>query len=468
MHLIHEISASGICEALTRSVLGESILLPAATRLPHNSPVLSSPSSVATSSFRAAQMMYGQNRYKSTSFSSSGAAKINFRGRGGEIRRAICRPRASAAPEAASVAAAQSPQTNTSSSEPLLLRAARGEHVERPPVWLMRQAGRYMAEFREYSTKVPFRVRSETPDIAFELSLQPYRAFQTDGVIMFSDILTPLPAIGVDFDIVRGMGPAIQDPVRTDEAAKRIAAAEFKPEQSLPFVAELLERLKDELAEEPTTLLGFVGAPFTLAAYTIEGRGSKVLAETKQMMLGGGPDRTRTFETILNTFADLVGKYSVFQIDHGAQIIQFFDSWAHHLSPNQYKRYALPAALRAIRYVKQQRPAVPIVFFANGCGGKLEDISAALSGYIDVLQLDWSVSMAAARQILGPDMVLQGNVDPSILLAGDEDSIRASVRECVREAGPSKHILNIGHGVIKETPEKSVAIFCDEARMLYY
>jgi uroporphyrinogen decarboxylase len=370
-----------------------------------------------------------------------------------------------ATPAPAAAPSSRAPQKN---EDPLLLRAARGEMVERAPVWLMRQAGRYMADFREYSDRVPFRVRSETPDIAFELSMQPYRAFRTDGVIMFSDILTPLPAVGVEFDISPGKGPIITNPIRTSEQVSRLSRAAFQPSISLPFVASLLERLSSELAGEPTTLIGFVGAPFTLAAYAIEGATVKNLTEVKRMMYGLSTEGCVMLQDTLDTFADLAGAYAVFQIDHGAQVIQFFDSWAHHLSPAQYKQYALPAAKRSLEYVKRERPSVPIVFFANGCAGKLEDIVGVLGDYMDVLQLDWSVSMGCARKLVGEDLVLQGNVDPSVLLSGSEEAIRNAVRECIDEAGPCNHILNLGHGVIKETPEQAVAVFCDEARKSVY
>lgn len=377
-------------------------------------------------------------------------------------------PLASASPSpSASPTTASSPSSSPSlSPSPLLLRAVRGEPVERPPVWLMRQAGRYMSAFREYSDRLPFRERSEAPDIAYELSMQPYRAFQTDGVIMFSDILTPLPAVGVEFDIQPKTGPVIANPLRTLAQARDVAAADFDPAGSLPFVAELLDRLRADLEDEPTTLLGFVGAPFTLAAYAIEGRGCKNLIHTKSMIYGGG-DGGETLQTILDAFADLVGEYAVFQADHGAQVVQFFDSWAHHLSPEQYRRYALPAARRSLEYFKARRPDTPAIFFANGSAGKLEHIVEALDGVIDALQLDWAVSMADARKRLGDGITLQGNVDPTVLTTGSEEEIRRAVRECVAEAG-GRHVLNLGHGVIKETPEEAVAAFCDEARKCHY
>lgn len=323
-----------------------------------------------------------------------------------------------------------------------------------------------MAAFREFSDRLPFRERSETPDIAFELSMQPYKAFKTDGVIMFSDILTPLPAVGVEFDIVSGKGPVIPAPIRTLDAAKALATANFDPETRLPFVSEVLERLSVELATEvtPPTLLGFVGAPFTLAAYSIEGHGVKNLIETKRLMYGEDDGR-EILRTTLDALAELVGEYACFQAAHGAQVVQFFDSWAHHLSPAQYREWALPAVHRAMVIFKERHPGVPAIFFAHGCAGKIEDIAKVLDGVMDVLQLDWSVNMADARRRVGDGVVLQGNVDPAVLVAGSEEEIRQAVRTCVNEADGNL-ILNLGHGVIKETREEAVLYFCDEARKM--
>eukprot|EP00960_Hanusia_phi_P013356 390990-Hanusia_phi.AAC.1 len=164
-------------------------------------------------------------------------------------------------------------QASSGSDHDILLRVARGEVANRAPVWLMRQAGRYMKEFREYSDKYPFRQRSETPDIAIELSLQPWRAFGTDGVIMFSDILTPLPSMGIEFDVVKGSGPVIFDPIRSMDQIKSLKPID-DPDNTVPFLREILQSLRKE-TEGKTTLLGFVGSPFTLAAYSVEGKANK-------------------------------------------------------------------------------------------------------------------------------------------------------------------------------------------------
>jgi uroporphyrinogen decarboxylase len=348
----------------------------------------------------------------------------------------------------------------SSPDDPILLRAARGEQTERPPVWLMRQAGRYMAEFRAYSDKYGFRHRSETSEIAIELSLQPFRAFQPDGVIMFSDILTPLPALGVEFDVVKGKGPIISNPVRTLADVAALKPME-DPDASLPFIRETISALRNEIDGSGATMLGFIGTPWTLAAYSVEGKSDRHLIKTKQIMT----QEPEVLHAYLSHLADALAVYVCHQIDCGAQVVQLFDSWAHHLSPSQFLEFSLPYSERVIAAVKAKHPDVPLIFHANGGVGKLEGMKEGCTA--DVIGLDWSTSMAEARAVFGPDRVLQGNVDPMYLFASEE-RIREEVRNCVRDAGDGKHILNVGHGVVQGTPEGNVGVFCDEARASVY
>lgn len=341
--------------------------------------------------------------------------------------------------------------------DPLLLRVARGEDAERVPVWLMRQAGRYMADFRKYSDTIPFRERSETAEIAIELSLQPWRAFQTDGVIMFSDILTLLPALGVEFDMVKGTGPIIGSPVRTLDHVQRLRPLE-DPGGSLPFIQEILGALRSEIGGR-STLLGFVGTPWTLAAYAMEGRADKNLTVTKTIMFR----EPAVLHALLSFLEDALVTYVCHQIDSGAQVVQLFDSWAHHMSPSQFAEFSLPYAARVVRRVKERHPRTPLIFHANGGTGKLHLLATPGACPADVVGLDWHTDVASARQLLGPDRVLQGNVDPSVLF-GKEDAIRAAVAKCLEQAGGRRHILNVGHGIIQGTPEESVALFCQLAR----
>lgn len=344
----------------------------------------------------------------------------------------------------------------------ILVRAARGEQVERTPVWLMRQAGRYMADFRAYSNKYPFRERSETPSMATELSLQCHRAYGMDGIIMFSDILTPLPTLGIDFDVVKGVGPVITTAIRTEKHVKDLASSEnINFDDKLPFIREILNTLSKEASKANTSLIGFVGAPFTLAAYTIEGKSSKACLETKKLIMADQAGDSKTMSLFLDKLAEMIGQYACHQIECGAQVIQVFESWAHQLSPAWFEAYAKPAAQQAIKYIKQKHPDVPVIYFANGGSSYLElqrDMGA------DMIAVDWSVDMATAREILGKDVPISGNIDPTILF-GTKEQIEQAVRDCIDKAGgPGKHLLNLGHGVMQGTPEEAVGWLVDECK----
>jgi len=344
----------------------------------------------------------------------------------------------------------------------ILVRAARGELVERTPVWLMRQAGRYMAEFREYSTKYPFRQRSETPEMATELSLQCHRAYAMDGIIMFSDILTPLPTLGIDFDVVRGTGPIISTEVRnSDDVAKMPDPETINFDEKLPFIREILSILSEEAEQANTSLIGFIGAPFTLASYTIEGKSSKNCLETKKMMMADEVGSDKAMSEFLDKLAVMIGRYACHQIECGAQVIQIFESWAHQLTPKGFEQFAKPAAKKAIQIIKEKHPDVPVIYFANGGSSYLElqrDMGS------DMIAVDWAVDMAQARKILGPDVAISGNIDPTILF-GSKEQIEEAVRDCIDKAGgPGKHLLNLGHGVMQGTPEEAVGWLVDECK----
>jgi len=345
----------------------------------------------------------------------------------------------------------------------ILIRAARGETVERTPVWLMRQAGRYMAAFREYSTKYPFRERSETPSMATELSLQCHRAYGMDGIIMFSDILTPLPTLGIDFDVVRGKGPQIYTEVRTEADVAKMCddPANIDFDEKLPFIKEILGTLSKEAEEANTSLIGFVGAPFTLASYTIEGKSSKDCLTTKKMMMADERGDDKAMSQFCDKLAVMIGNYGCHQIECGAQVVQVFESWAHQLSPRGFEMFAKPAAQKAIKIMKDKYPDVPVIYFANGGSSYLElqrDMGC------DMIAVDWAVDMAEARKILGPDVAISGNLDPTVLF-GSKEQIEQAVRDCIDKAGgPGKHLLNLGHGVMQGTPEEAVGWLVDECK----
>jgi uroporphyrinogen decarboxylase len=341
---------------------------------------------------------------------------------------------------------------------PCLLRVARGEVLDRPPVWMMRQAGRYMKVYRDLRDKHPgFRERSENPDLAIEISLQPWRAFQPDGVIMFSDILTPLPGMGIPFDIIESKGPIIDPPIRSLEQVEKLYPLD--PEESLPFIKTILNTLRSEVGNK-STVLGFVGAPWTLAAYAIEGKSSKNYAVIKSMAFSE-PDILHKF---LGKVADSIATYVRYQIDCGAQVVQMFDSWAGELSPQDYETFALPYQKRVVEQVKATHPDTPLILYISGSAGVLERMGQ--SG-VDIVSVDWTVDMAEARQRLGSQMKVQGNIDPGVLF-GSPEFIKQRIHDTVNKAGKSGHILNLGHGVLVGTPEENVRVFFETAKQVRY
>ena len=341
-----------------------------------------------------------------------------------------------------------------SDSLPLLLRAARGESVERPPAWMMRQAGRYMKVYRDLRDSHPsFRDRSENPDLSYEISMQPFRAFKPDGVILFSDILTPLPGMGINFDIVESKGPIIQDPIRTLQQIKDLIP--FQPKESVPFVGEVLGRLRETVRNE-ATVLGFVGAPWTLAAYVVEGKSSKNYAVIKSMAFR----EAELLHKLLDHFAVAIATYLKYQIDSGAQVVQMFDSWAGQLSPIDYDNFAAPYQKKVIDLVKNSHPDTPIILYISGSAGVLERMGKTGA---DIISLDWTVDMAEGCARLPENIGVQGNVDPGLLF-GAPQAIKERIIDTVNKAKGRRHIINLGHGILPGTPEENAKVFFETSK----
>ncbi len=341
-----------------------------------------------------------------------------------------------------------------SDSLPLLLRAARGEAVERPPVWMMRQAGRYMKVYRDLRDRHPsFRERSENPDLSYEISMQPFEAFKPDGVILFSDILTPLPGMGINFDIVESKGPIIQDPIRELNQIK--ALKDLNPTQSLPFVGEVLSRLRESVGNQ-AAVLGFVGAPWTLAAYVVEGKSSKNYAVIKAMAY----QEPQLLHQLLDHFASSIATYLKYQIDSGAQVVQMFDSWAGQLSPIDYDIFAAPYQKKVVDLVKETHPDTPMILYISGSAGVLERMGKT---GVDIVSLDWTVDMAEGCSRLPKNVGVQGNVDPGLLF-GSAKAIRERIVDVVKKAKGRRHILNLGHGILPGTPEDNAKVFFETGK----
>jgi len=344
------------------------------------------------------------------------------------------------------------------SNEPItrterLLRSCRGEPVDRPPVWLMRQAGRYLPEYRRVREGVSFLEMCADVDRAVEVSLQPLELVGTEAVIFFSDIFTPIPGMGVEVDFAPG--PVIADPLRSLGQVEKLRVAD--PRETVPHVFEILRTLRAELEGPQVPLLGFAGAPFTLAAYLVEGGGSKDFAQLKRMMWTA-PEVLRELQARLT---DLTVDYLSAQIEAGAQAVQLFDTWAGMLSPQDYREWVLPVHREIAS--RLDRSAAPLILYVNN-GAHLFDLT--LEAGVDVLSLDWRVDMAAAAAKAGGRVSLQGNLDPCALAASPE-AIEKQVQAIAAAAAPARGlILNLGHGCLPHTPVEGVRAFTAAAKSL--
>ncbi|MEM7246439.1 MAG: uroporphyrinogen decarboxylase [Acidobacteriota bacterium] len=325
------------------------------------------------------------------------------------------------------------------------LAAIAGEPVDRPPVWIMRQAGRYLPEYRELRERTPFLERVRNPELAVEITLQPLRRFPLDAAIVFSDILIVLEALGHEVVFPPG-GPRVTPALKDSDGPSSGPGV-----ASLEYLPEALRRLRPELGDD-RALLGFAGAPFTLACYAIEGGGSKDFASVRQLMLTE-PDR---FQDLLGRIADMVSELLLMQLEAGADLVQLFDTWAETLSLDDYRQHVAPHVKTIIDRV--HAASGKITLFQRG-GTHL--LPAALESGADCLSLDWRVDVAeAARQAEGR-CALQGNLDPAALFAGPEEIERRvkNIHEAV--GGRTGHVFNLGHGVLPPTPIDGVASFVE-------
>jgi uroporphyrinogen decarboxylase len=330
------------------------------------------------------------------------------------------------------------------------LKACRGEKVEYTPVWMMRQAGRYLPEYQAVRNKLTFLELCKTPELAAEVTIQPVDILGVDAAILFSDILIPLEAMGLTLEFHEKIGPVFPDPVRDRQAVARLIIPD--PEEHLGFVLETIRILRRELANK-VPLIGFAGAPFTLATYLIEGGSSKFFFETKKMMF----TEPELYGSLLEKITTCTSLYLQAQAAAGAQALQIFDSWAGVLGPGDFGRFALPYVKSIIADLRQTTD-VPIIYFANN-GATLLDLSKTSGA--DVLGLDWRLDIAKAVEQIGPHISVQGNLDPIALLLPEKE-LRARVAAIL--AGGSKargHICNLGHGIHQFTPPAQARLFID-------
>jgi uroporphyrinogen decarboxylase len=334
-----------------------------------------------------------------------------------------------------------------------LLRACRGEPVDRPPVWLMRQAGRYLPEYRRLREGLSFLEMCRDVDRAVEASLQPLRLVGAEAVILFSDIFVPVVGMGVDLDF--RPGPVVAKPIRCAEQVEALRVPD--PRDSVPFVFEILRRLRRELEPKQVPLIGFSGAPFTLAAYLVEGARSRDFSEVRRLVQRD----SEVLRALLARLGELVVGYLRAQVEAGAQVVQLFDTWAGLLAREQYREWVLPLHREIAAGLDRDR--APLILYVKD-GAHLVDLMAQSGA--DVISLDWRADLGEAALRVGRRVSLQGNLDPCAL-AAPRERIEARVRALAAAARPARgHVLNLGHGCLPDTPVEGVRAFTAAARAL--
>jgi uroporphyrinogen decarboxylase len=325
----------------------------------------------------------------------------------------------------------------------LLMRACRLEPVDRTPVWLMRQAGRYLPEYRAIREKVGFLELCKNPRLSAEVMIATVERLGVDAAIIFSDLLPILEPMGLDLEFAAGEGPVIHNPVRDPAGVARVR--ELADVDRVGYVMDVVRATRAGL-DDSIPVIGFAGAPFTLAGYCIEGGTSKAWLHTKTLMYR----HESAWHDLLARIARAVSRYLVAQLDAGAQLVQLFDSWVGCLGPDDYRRYVLPHSRAAIAEAAKR---APVIHFATGNPALLPLLREAGGS---VIGIDWRIDLDAAWQAVGHDRAVQGNLEPAVLLA-DRDTVRRRALEVLaRAAGRPGHIFNLGHGVLPQTPVENV------------
>lgn len=332
----------------------------------------------------------------------------------------------------------------------LLLRTARGETTDRTPVWMMRQAGRYLPEYRAVREDHDFFDIVETPELAAEVTIQPIDRFPLDGAILFSDIMVVPEALGLTVEMVSGQGPTFPNPLSTPDDMDRLLDPDV--EESLAHVFEAIRVTRKKLNGR-VPLIGFSGAPWTLMAYMVEGGGSKSYRHARAWMYEH-PEASRA---LLHRITDVVADYLIRQVEAGAQMLQVFDSWAGLHGPETFRTFCLPFLEEIASRVKAVHPEVPLVVFAKNVHYGLDVLADT---EYDVISLDWTMDPEWARRTVGDRAVLQGNLDPCALYAAPE-ALRREVQHMLAGFGPHQHIANLGHGMLPDHDPEHARVFIE-------
>ncbi len=323
------------------------------------------------------------------------------------------------------------------------LKACRREPTDATPIWMMRQAGRYMPEYRAIRAKHSMLEICKSPELACEVTLQPL-VLGVDAAILFADLLLPLEPMGAPFEFTAGEGPVVHDPIRDPMQVEALRV--IQPEEGLGYVLDAIRMIRREL-DGKVPLIGFAGAPFTLASYLIEGGKSAHFVRTKRMMYGD----PRTWTRLMSKLAEVVRRFLRAQIDAGAQAVQLFDSWIGQLGPDDYREYVLPHVRYILRDIEQT--GVPVIHFGTGTS-ELLGLQREAGG--TVLGVDWRTPLDIGWQRIGHDVAVQGNLDPTVLFAPRPVIEHAASRVLELAGGRPGHIFNLGHGILPETPVDAV------------
>jgi uroporphyrinogen decarboxylase len=345
-------------------------------------------------------------------------------------------------------------ETTLSQDQKAFLRALAGETLSPPPFWLMRQAGRYLPEYRKLRAGCNgFLDLCYTPEKATEVTLQPLRRYNFDAAILFSDILVIPDALGQSVAFKEGEGPKL-NPIR--DAAGLAILSKDKLQSHLAPVFETVSRLSKAIPET-TALIGFAGSPWTVATYMVEGAGSKEFVETKKLAYG----QPIVFKALIDLLVDATGDYLISQIDHGAEVIQLFDSWAGVLPEEEFSKWVIEPTAKLVARIKDERPGIPVIGFPRGAGALLLPFVERTG--VDAVSLDTSVPLEWAAKHIQPKVTVQGNLDPVMLIAGGE-AMDHAIDHILKTLGKGPFIFNLGHGILPSTPPENVARLADRVK----
>lgn len=332
----------------------------------------------------------------------------------------------------------------------LFLRALKGETVERPPVWMMRQAGRYLPEFMAIREKYDFFTRCRTPELASEITMQPIRRFGMDAAILFSDILVIPQAMNIEVEMKPGVGPWLPNPIRSQQDVDTVIIPDVN--ETLGYVMEAIKATK-ELLNDTIPLIGFAGSPWTILCYCVQGQGSKNFDKAKEFSFS----QPLAAHTLLQKITDTTIAYLKEKVKFGVNAVQIFDSWGGMLSPTDYQEFSWKYIHQIIEALKDD---APVIVFGKGCWFALEEMTQSNAA---ALGIDWTVSPKKARQLTNNSITLQGNFDPTRLLSPPK-VIKKMVKEMIDEFGKDKYIVNLGHGILPNVPVENAKAFIDAVK----